>query len=294
MFALSAPALLLGVACAITFSASDFFRKVVPATCSTPLAMLCIVGCQFPVTVLWCVVSGDYTITTNYWIPGIANAVTGLVANLLFIVALRRSPLSLMIPMLAVVPVIVIVFAGALLGEWPTERQVIGIVLVALGLFAVFIPGSAAHPIAVLKHLAREPGTPPMLGVIVLWSLTPPLDKLCLEHASVGIHGALQLFMLIVALCVGLFAHGGWQSFRLPHEARRPLLFAGLTSSVAYLLQLAAYRLTFVAIIELLKRVIGLAGAVLLGRLALRESLTPAKLVGVVVIGLGLSLVILN
>lgn len=293
MFALSAPALVLGVACAIAFSASDFLRKIVPASCSTPLAMLCIVGCQFPITVLWCVVSGDYTIAADYWIPGFANAVTGLVANLLFIVALRRSPLSLMIPMLAIVPVVVVVFAGALLGEWPTARQVFGIMLVAVGLFAVFMPGSVAHPVTVLGHLFREPGTRPMLGVVVLWSLTPPLDKLCLEYASVGLHGALQLFMLIVALSVGLFARNGWRAFQLPQDARRPLLLAGLTSSVGYLLQLAAYRLTFVAVIELLKRVIGLAGALLLGRMALRESLTSAKLAGVAVVAVGLSLVLL-
>ena len=294
MFALSAPALLLGIACAIAFSVSDFFRKVVPATCSTPLAMLCIVGCKFPITVLWCVVSGDYTITADYWVPGIANAVTGLVANLLFIVALRRSPLSLMIPMLAVVPVLVVLFAGALLGEWPTARQTFGIVLVAAGLFAVFVPGSAAHPVTVLTHLFRQAGTRPMLGVIVLWSLTPPLDKLCLERASVGVHGSLQLFMLIAALTIGLLARGGWSAFRLPREAWKPLLLAGLTSSVGYLLQLVAYRLTFVAIIELLKRVIGLAGALVLGRLALRESLTATKVAGVAVIGVGLGLVLLS
>ena len=94
------------------------------------------------------------------------------------------------------------------------------IVLVAVGLFAVFIPGSVAHPLVVLAHLRSQPGTRPMLGVIVLWSATPPLDKLCIERSSVGVHGAIQLAMLIIALSIGLFARGGWQEFRLPREAR--------------------------------------------------------------------------
>jgi len=294
MLALSAPALLLGVACAVAFSASDFFRKVVPPSCSTPLAMLCIVTCQLPLTAAWCVISGDYTVQMDYWIPGVINAATGLAANLLFIVALRRSPLSLMIPMLAAVPVVVVIFAGALLGEWPTLQQTFGIVLVAVGLFVVFIPESVTHPVAVFAHVFRQSGTRPMLMVVALWSMTPPLDKLCIERSSVGAHGTLQLAMLFVALAVGLLARGGWRAFRLPRDAVRPLLMAGLTSSAGYLLQLAAYRLTFVAIIELLKRVIGLAGSMILGRLALRESLTPTKLAGVVVIAAGLPLVLLG
>ncbi len=293
MFALSSPALLLGVACAIAFSTSDFFRKVVPADCSTPLAMLYIVGFQLPVVAMWPAITGDFALTSAYWLPGILNAAIGLIANLLFIAALRRSPLSLMVPMLAIVPVFVVLFAGVILGEWPTPHQALGIFLVALGLFAVFIPGSAAHPIAVLKHLGAQAGTRPMLGVIVLWSATPPLDKLCVTYASVGSHGVLQLTMLVAALSAGLAVRGRG-AFHLPPGALRPLLIAGLTSGVGYVLQLLAYRLTFVAVIELLKRVIGMLGAIALGRLALREPLSPTKLAGAVIICAGLPLVLLS
>src|SRR5262245_37794109 len=104
MLALSSPALLLGVACAVAFSASDYFRKAASEACSNAMVLFFTVGIQLPVSLAWTAITGDARLTAAYWLPGIADAVGGLVANLLFIAALRRSPMSLMVPLLATVP----------------------------------------------------------------------------------------------------------------------------------------------------------------------------------------------
>jgi drug/metabolite transporter (DMT)-like permease len=295
MLALSSPALALGVGCALAFSASDYFRKAVPASCSTPLVLFYIVGLQMPVSALWIVVSGDVNLSDDYWFPGLVDAVAGLAANLLFIAALRRSPMSLMVPLLGIVPAFTVVFAGALLGEWPNLGQDFGILLVVAGLFIIFVPvGSSANPVAVWRNLIREPGTLPMAGVIVLWSATPALDKLCMERASVGVHGLLQLALLWAALLVWVVGRSGPRGLLAPRIALRPLLGAGITSAAGYLLQLAAYKLALVAVIELLKRVIGMVGSVVFGRALFKEPLTIAKVVGISVIAIGLPLVLMS
>jgi drug/metabolite transporter (DMT)-like permease len=295
MLALSSPALLLGVACAVAFSASDYFRKAVPTSCSTPLVLFYIVGLQMPVSGAWIFISGDAHVASDYWLPGVIDAASGLIANLLFIAAMRRAPLSLMVPLLGLVPVLAVVFAGALLGEWPTLQQGLGMALVTTGLLVIFLPSDSVLDLrAAWRNLVREPGTRFMTGVILLWSATPALDKMCVERSSVGVHGLLQLAMLWSAILIWVLARDGARGLRISREAIGPLVGAGATAAVAYLLQLAAYKLTLVAVIELLKRVIGMVGSVVFGRVLFKEHLSAAKVIGITIVAVGLPLVILS
>ena len=39
-----------------------------------------------------------------------------------------------------------------------------------------------------------------MILVSIIWSLTPVLDKICLEHSSINIHGLIQSLGMIILL----------------------------------------------------------------------------------------------
>ena len=39
-----------------------------------------------------------------------------------------------------------------------------------------------------------------MITVSIIWSLTPVLDKLCLEHSSINFHGFIQSLGMIILL----------------------------------------------------------------------------------------------
>lgn len=293
--ALSAPAIAASIACAAAYSASDSFRKAVPSDASALLALFYAFLLEAPILALWLILGGDFRLSAGYALPGAAAAVVGLGANILFMVALRRSPLSLMVPMLALVPVITAVVSGLLIGERPSAAQSFGIVFVAVGLFALYVPAGPGFSLrGVARAFAREPGTKPMMGVALLWSINPPVDKLSLEHASVGMHGLLQLLILASVLGIWLLARGGTQSLRLPQGALRPLVGVGLTAGIGYGLQLLAYQMTLVAFVELIKRAIGLLGAMLLGRAYFQETITGPKMVGIGVMALGLPLVLLG
>ena len=292
---LGLPAMALSIACAVAYSASDSMRKAVPRAAGALLALFYAFLLEAPILGLWLVLGGDYRLHPGYLLPGAAAAVLGLGANVLFMVALRRSPLSLMIPMLALVPVITALFSGVLIGEWPRVLQAAGIVFVAAGLFALYLPaGSGLSLRAVWNAFAREPGAKPMLGVVLLWSLNPPVDKMCLNYASVGMHGFVQLLILSSTLGVWLLLHGGPRGLRLPPGAIRPLAGVALTAGMGYGLQLAAYKMTLVALVELIKRVIGLVGALILGRAYFQEAITGPKVVGIAIMAVGLPLVLLG
>lgn len=295
MLTLGLPALGLSLGCALAYSASDYFRKAVPPDCPVALTLFYAFALEAPVIAVWLWVSGDVRLEAAYTLPGLAAAVVGLGANFLFIVAVRRSPLSLMVPILGLIPVLTALISGVLLGEWPQPHQAVGIVLVAAGLFTLYIPAGLGFSVgAVWRNLRSEPGAGPMAAVVVLWSIAPPVDKLCLAHASVGVHGLVQLFILWGTTGLWLVTRGGLGALIPPRHALKPLIGVALTAGLGYAMQLTAYRLTLVAIVEVFKRSLGLVGALVLGRVFFGEPITRPKLLGILIMALGLPLVLLS
>lgn len=293
MLALSIPALLFSTGCALLYAAADALRKSAPPGSAPEVILFYFVGGHIPVLGAWVLWTGETEVASGYLLPGLADGFLGLAANLLFIIAIRRSPLSLMVPLLALVPVFTLLFGGLTLGEWPGAHQIAGILLVAVGLFTLFQPPGATPGLrAAWAALRRERGTVPMMGVVLFWSLTPALDKLCLAQTSVGMHGLIQVTFMWIVLAAWL-ARRGTKAFRLPTMTLKPVGGAAFAGALAYACQLAAYSLAMVALVEVLKRTIGLLAALFLGRAAFSEPLTPTKVAGVIVIVAGLPLVMI-
>jgi drug/metabolite transporter (DMT)-like permease len=294
------PATALG--CGLTYLAVDYLRKVVDAP---PLQIVFVfIALQIPVLAVSAWLSGDFAgvsrLAAGYWLPGLADVAAGLGANVLYLLALRRSPFSLMVPLLALIPGVTLILSGLLLGEWPTARQATGIAIVVAGLFTLYSAagraparGGILGPLrAALHNLRREPGARLMAGVVILWSTTPGLDKLCVAQASVSLHGLIQVSVISAALALWIALRHGGSAFRVAAPARKPLLAAGILGGAGYVLQLVAYQMMLVAAAELIRRVSGMLGALVIGRLALNEPLSAAKVAGVLIIAVGLPLVL--
>lgn len=292
MLVMSFSTLALSIGCGLGFAASDYFRKAVPASCPTLLLVLYFVGGQLPVFVAWLLWSGDYRLTGGYWAPGVLDAAVGLAGNLLFVAAVRRSALSLMIPVLALVPAITAVASALTLDEVMTTRQIIGAALIVIGLGVLFWPRDAGA--GSVAALTRERGLPFMLATTLCWSATPVLDKISTTASSVPMHGLLQIVLLVVAAGAWIVARQGPRGLVLPAGAATPLAAGAAAAGLGYLCQLAAYMATMVALVELIKRLTGVLSALVVGRIMFGEPLTPAKLLGIAVIIVGLPQVILN
>jgi drug/metabolite transporter (DMT)-like permease len=294
MLALSLPALLLGLGCGVLYSAADYFRKAAPASCPSETILFYYIGGQLPVLAAWVLWTGKTGVAPGYLLPGLVDVAFGLTANLLFIVAIRRSPLSLMVPLLALVPVVTLLFGGLALGEWPSLLQDVGILLIAAGLFTLFQPPAVKPGIGAAWRLLRaEKGTAPMLIVVLLWSATPALDKLCLSYTSPGMHSLIQVGAIWTLLLVWAL----WRkpaSLRMPPGALGPVGGSAVAGALGYVVQLLAYSIAMVALIEVLKRTVGLLGSLVLGRTQFREPLTGAKIAGIAVIAAGLPLVMIG
>lgn len=232
--------------------------------------------------------------TPDYWLPGLGVLVSNLIASLVFVAAVRASPLSLTIPMLSFTPVLATIFGALLLGEQPSAMQLGGIAAVVVGALILQAGAVRGGPIAWARSLVAEPGARWMLGVALLWSLSGVLDKLGLAQASVPVHGALQAVGITGLLLVWLGVRGRLAELgRVRGRGGRVALAMG-TSVAAVGLQYLAILVWYVSLVEATKRAIGLIASVISGRLLFGEPVHLGKVAGITLMTAGVLALILG
>ena len=281
------------VACAVGWSVFDWARKaLVGKIAPTPLMLLLTAG-QVPLFAAWAVLDGGLAYASGYWPPALASVAVNVVANLAFIHAFRVAPISLVVPLLSLTPVVTALLAIPMLGELPTAVQGAGIVLVVAGALLLNLRGAHGRSFgAMLRSAARNRGLQLMLVVVLCWSLTPPLDKLALAHAGPAAHGFVLCAGVAAAIFVLLAARGRLGEARQVARAPGVYVLAVGVSVAALALQLFAYRLVYVAFVETLKRGLGNAMALVWGRFVFGERVGWAQVAAVALMAAGVALVL--
>lgn len=288
---LAAGSLVLVLVSSFAWAGFDLMRKLLAREIGPLplLALQCLASA--PLFALWAAFQGGFSVGPGYWAPAFGSVVLNVVANLLFLEALRTGELSIAVPLLSLTPAFAALVAIPLLGERPTLLDACGISLVVIGAFVLQAPGGGGA--WTWRSLLAHRGLRLMAGTALLWSLTIPLDKLAVFRAHPPVHGLL-LNLGVAAAALALLAQRG-QLHRLAEVRRTPLLFlAGIGVSVVALgAQFAAFQTVWVSIVETLKRTIGNLSAVVVGRLAFGEAVTPRKLAAVVLMAGGVALILL-
>jgi drug/metabolite transporter (DMT)-like permease len=286
-------AIVLVLGCALAFSGADISRKLLAGWMRPVPLLFGLAGGMAPFFVVWHLQVGGAPPTSSYWIPGVASALINVAANLAFIEAVRRSPLSLTIPLLSLTPVFTSLIAIPLLGEVPGPRQWAGIAAVVVGAFWLNMDREASPDSTMWQAFLREPGSRLMVAVSLMWSLAMPLDKMAVAAASPTFHG----IVLNVGVAVALIVLAGLRGrlAELGDLKQRPgLLLAAVLISVGALgLQLLAIKIVWVGFVETMKRGIGSFLALIWGRLIFHEPLQVQRFVAVALMGAGVALILL-
>lgn len=295
--AFSPLAALVVVACALAWSSFDLVRKVLLERVEALPLVFALTGLQVPIFALWVGLGGGGAggaAEAGYLLPAGLSVAVNVVANLLFVTAIKVSPLSLTIPLLSFTPVFTTVLAVPMLGEVPGPWEAVGIVLVVAGALGLHMaPGRGSNPMELARAFARERGSVMMAGVALLWSVTPPLDKLAIGHSSPAFHGLVLSVGVAAGLGAILAGLGGLGQLRT--LTRRPVLFAlaVAASAGALALQLVAIKMVFVSLVETVKRGLGNAGAVAAGAWILDEEVGRWQWAAVGLMGAGVALILL-
>ena len=293
---ISAVGAVTGLVTSLGWAGLDASRKALGAHVdAVPLVVLLSLG-QLPLFGIWAATTSPWpSLDPAYVRPAAISLALNVVANVLFMVAVRRSPLSLVIPLLAFVPVLSTLVAQPLLGELPGPIQLAGIATVVVGALSLGADGAEGRgPVAMARAILREPGTLPMLGVAAAWSLTLIFDKQAVRSASVASHAMVLNAGLVVCLGGWLLARGRLSRLAAVRKTPRAFVAAVLFSVVALGFQLLAVQHLLVGVLEAVKRAIGITMSVIVGRVMFDEAVTRAKVLAVVLLVAGTVAIVLG
>ncbi len=107
-----------------------------------------------------------------------------LLALILYMEALKSSPLSLSIPFLAFTPVFIILTGWTILGEKITATGLLGILFTVTGAYCLHFKAGRKQWSAPFKAIMREKGSRLMLAVAAIYSLTSVLGKRAILHSE--------------------------------------------------------------------------------------------------------------
>ena len=222
----------------------------------------------------------------SYIFPGLILIIISLFSALLFLKPIKQSDLSLTIPLLSLSPLFSSFFSFFFLNEKLSYFQYIGVFLIIFGTLVLYSKKITLREILKsFKVLTINNSAKLMIVVSLIWSLTPVLDKLCLEHSSINIHGLIQSFGLVILL-IFLLKKEKYEFLSLKKNWGL-ILITILTGIIATVLQFYAILFNYVPIMETIKRSIGQLSSVLFGKLFFEEKITKPKILGVLILSVG-------
>ncbi|MDI6889807.1 MAG: DMT family transporter [Thermodesulfovibrionales bacterium] len=216
-----------------------------------------------------------------------------ILSIVLYIKALRLSPLSLTLPFLALTPVFLIFVSYAILGEKVSLWGGAGILLIAAGSYTLNISKIKEGIFEPLRAITKEKGSVLMIGVALIYSFTSSLGKMAIEHSSPLFFGVtyftvLAFFFTPVALSKGREGIGGsWGRQSLPHALLLPGIFYSLMV-VSHMIAMSLAKVAYVISVKRMSLIIG----VLFGYLFFKEKNIRERLFGTMLMFIGFVMVV--
>jgi drug/metabolite transporter (DMT)-like permease len=286
--------LVLTVAAATLWSGFDAIRKGLARQVSPAALGVWLPLAQVPLLALWAAWRDPMSLPYASLPPMAGSTLLSLLGVLWFMRALRHSPMSITVPLLSFTPVGAMLLAWLFRHQVPTMPQMMGALLV-LGGATVMGIRSAQWP--GLHAYARDPGVRYMLGAALVWSMTAILNQMALERGANAWYApalslAVGLLMTATLLAMGqrtLLKESCKTLMRLPGLALPGLILGG----AALAIELEALRVAPVGFIEIVKRGLGMSGAIVFGRVFFGEVVSLPKLLAILLMTVGVALVVI-
>ncbi|MFP3867496.1 MAG: EamA family transporter [Desulfobacteraceae bacterium] len=208
-----------------------------------------------------------------------------IVAQLLYMRALKVSPISLCTPMLAFTPVLLILTGQVLLGEALNIWGIGGIFLVGLGSYILNLDRRRYGVLAPLTALWQEQGPRLMLLVAAIFACTSALGKLAVLNSAPAFFGLFYPSVFTMLMLSGypgsrsrpgkgLWARPGWG------------LLLGFCAAASILCHMHGIQIAPAAYLIAVKRT-SLVISVLYGGLWLKETQLSSRLAGAMLMAAG-------
>jgi len=270
-----------------------FNKKAAHAGRPLPVIFWIFAG-HLPVFIVWMLLAKSSRVTPAYFLPGLSVIALTFAGNFLTIRALSLSPFSLVVPVLGLSPVFTSIIGIPLLHEWPSAVQWFGITLAVLGVLWLYAPPEKPWDIlSFWENFVREKGALPITLAALMWSMSSPMDKLALRQADPQFHALFVMTGFVLSLGILLGARGEFRVQGIARADWKLLAVTGTLGGLSYVMQLMALENAAAGPFEAIKRVMSQLLALGFGYCLFSEKITQPKLIGIVILSVGVPLIVL-
>ena len=212
-----------------------------------------------------------------------------IIALLLYMKAIKVSPLSLTLPFLSLTPVFLIGTSYIILGERPDKSGFIGIVLVVIGAYLLNVHTISRGLFEPFKAIAKEQGSVLMIIVAFTFSIGACFGKIAVQHSDPIFFSVIYSFLLSLFLFLVI-------SFKSKHFFSKaisrpvPFLLIGMLITIMIITHVKAINLVEVSYMISVKRLSILFG-VAYGVMFFKETNIKERFLGATVMVSGIIMI---
>jgi len=212
-----------------------------------------------------------------------------ITALILYIKALKLSPLSLTIPFLSFTPVFLILTSFLILGEQPDTSGLLGILSVTLGGYLLNFHTISRGTLEPFRCIIKEKGCLLMITVALIYSITSNLGKAAIQHSSPAFFAVFYLTLLsLVVTPFVWFKNRG--TFLKGLSNIKYFLLIGLSCALMFIFHTLAINLIQVSYMISLKRT-SVLFSIAFGRLYFNEPHLKERVLGSIIMLVGVLLI---
>lgn len=203
------------------------------------------------------------------------------VALVLYMKAIRISPLNVTLPFLSLTPILMVLTGYLFLGETLRPPQIAGIALIAAGGYLINIHTISEGVLQPILSISREKGSLLMIAAAIIYSVTAALGKKAVilsDPLFFGVFYVAVISVILTPMVLFLGPSPGESAVRIRGNLI-VILLLGLVGAVNAVTHFAAIKLVEAASMIAVKRT-SLLFTILLGRLFFDEPHFRARFIG--------------
>ena len=203
-------------------------------------------------------------LNNTFWIALVIVNLLDLLAFTLYMQAIKLSPLSKTIPMLAFTPFYVLLTSFFINNEIPGSLGIVSVLIILLGSYLLNFDYKTKDLLSPFKSIVKEKGPLMMFGVSILWGFTGSLHKLAISNSNPLFYtsfGVLTLSLMLTPLAY----RSSPKEFKSIFTSKnfRLLVPIGIISGFSVIAQMMATSLTYAAFVIAVKRMSMLFSSIL-------------------------------
>jgi len=263
--------------------ASKEFDSIVISWANNLLPVICFTPMLFFI---------DLKFNNLFWIGLFGSSIINVAANILYMRSISKGDISSVMPMQSFAPIFLLISSPFILGEFPNFVGLIGIILGFVGSYLLNLDLRKHGIFYPFKSLVKDKGTRYMLIVAFLWSISANFDKIAIKNSSTWQHMAFTNIIIFTTISILINTN---KKFRIKSFSgnKKYLLIISAFTVGSYIFHMTALSMTLAAYFIAMKRMSGVI-SVFLGNLFLKEANLRQRLLGAVVMFLGVLLIVFS